>query len=118
MYFNENFVLDSQVELLKEGSFEVAGLKFQLHLTPGHTPGSVMLRTNGVIFSGDTIFLDSIGRTDLPGGDEQAMRRTLRRIRKLLKDLGPNTLLLPGHGEFGTVEEALRQNIFLREEGS
>ncbi|WP_231848592.1 MBL fold metallo-hydrolase [Thermotoga caldifontis] len=118
VYFDEDFVFDSQVELLKEGSFEIAGLKFQIHLTPGHTPGSMMLRTDGVIFSGDTIFLDSVGRTDLPGGDEKTMRRTLRQIRELLKNLEPNTLLLPGHGEFGTVEEVLKQNIFLREEGS
>jgi glyoxylase-like metal-dependent hydrolase (beta-lactamase superfamily II) len=75
-----------------------------------------MFKTNGVIFSGDTIFLDSIGRTDLPGGDEATMRKTLMFVRTLLSSFEPNELVLPGHGEIGTVEEVLKQNLFLGEE--
>jgi len=113
--FKERFVFDHEVEYLPE-NFTVGKFDFKVYRTPGHTPGSVMFKTGGIIFSGDTIFLDSIGRTDLPGGDETAMRKTLTLVKKLLSSLKPNELVLPGHGEIGTVEEVLRNNLFLREE--
>jgi hydroxyacylglutathione hydrolase len=115
LYFGERFVFDFKVELLSD-TLTLAGLEFRVYRTPGHTPGSVMFKTNGVIFSGDTIFLDSIGRTDLPGGDEATMRKTLMFVRKLLNSLEPKELVLPGHGEIGTVKEVLKQNLFLGEE--
>ncbi len=114
-YFGERFVFDSKVELLPD-TLALARLEFRVYRTPGHTPGSVMFKNNGVIFSGDTIFLDSIGRTDLPGGDEATMNKTLTLVRKLLTSFEPNELVLPGHGEIGTVEEVLRHNLFLGEE--
>jgi len=115
LYFGERFVFNCEVEYLPE-NFTMGKLDFKVYRTPGHTPGSVMFKTNGVIFSGDTIFLDSIGRTDLPGGDEATMRKTLMFVKELLSSFEPHELVLPGHGEIGTVEEVLRDNLFLREE--
>jgi glyoxylase-like metal-dependent hydrolase (beta-lactamase superfamily II) len=61
--------------------------------TPGHTPGSVCLLKDGVLISGDTLFAEGHGRTDLLGGDEAAMERSLAKIIKL-----EYSTLLPGHG--------------------
>lgn len=78
---------------LKEGD-KISGLKV-IH-TPGHTPGSISLidEEKGILFSGDTIFADGIGRTDRPGGDEKELEKSINRIMELDFDT-----LLPGHGE-------------------
>ena len=62
--------------------------------TPGHTPGSQCLLVNGRLISGDTLFLDGCGRTDLPGSDPQEMYRTLT---QRLADVSDDTVLFPGH---------------------
>ncbi|MCK4327129.1 MAG: MBL fold metallo-hydrolase [Candidatus Diapherotrites archaeon] len=61
--------------------------------TPGHTAGSICLHKGNILISGDTLFADGFGRTDLPGGDENAMEKSLA----LLRGLG-YSILLPGHG--------------------
>ncbi len=85
--------------------------------TPGHTPGSICLAYPGrenpsLLLSGDTLFMDSIGRVDLPMGSEEEMLKSLRR---LIKILNRNTLILPGHGEVGTWERLEEENAVLRE---
>lgn len=73
---------------------EVEGLRLQVIHSPGHTPGSVCFYTEGMLFSGDTLFRDSIGRTDLPGGSyEQEMDSIFNR----LLNLPDETVVLPGH---------------------
>ena len=62
--------------------------------TPGHTPGSICIYTPGHVFTGDTLFVGSIGRTDLPGGSHKAM---LKSIRERLYTLPGNTIVWPGH---------------------
>jgi hydroxyacylglutathione hydrolase len=76
-------------------SMDWGQFKLEVIHTPGHTLGSVCLfeRKKGILFSGDTLFADGIGRTDL-GGDEKLMEKSLALIRKL-----PYKLLCPGHGE-------------------
>ena len=71
----------------------LAGLQITVLHTPGHTPGSVCLVTEDAIFSGDTLFAASCGRTDLPGGDTAAIMRSLRRLR----DLPGDYRVFPGH---------------------
>lgn len=73
---------------------EVAGVKLRVIHTPGHTPGSVSFYTEGMLFSGDTLFQASIGRTDLPGGDYRQEMESI--VRKLLV-LPDDTIVLPGH---------------------
>lgn len=72
---------------------EVGGVRVTLVHTPGHTPGSQCFLVDGALVSGDTLFLEGCGRTDLPGGDPEAMYDSLR----MLSSLPPETVVLPGH---------------------
>jgi hydroxyacylglutathione hydrolase len=73
---------------------DVDGVKLKVIHTPGHTPGSLSFYTEGMLFSGDTLFQGSIGRTDLPGGDYDEEMSSI--IDKLLT-LPDDTVVLPGH---------------------
>ena len=88
----------------------LAGLDIQVLHTPGHTPGSVCLAVQDTLFSGDTLFCGSCGRTDLPGGSWENMERSLHRLSQLDK----NYWVLPGHGESTTLEQEKRHNPYLR----
>jgi len=92
---------------LKEGE-EIAGILRVLHV-PGHSPGSVALVGDGVLFSGDLLFAGSIGRTDLPGGSIKEMRRSLRQILALPGDYR----VYPGHGGITTLEKERKTNPFI-----
>lgn len=72
--------------------------------TPGHTPGSVCYKCGDFLFSGDTVFKDSIGRTDLPCGDYYRLRESVER----LMELSDNISVYPGHGEMTTIGEFRR----------
>ena len=73
---------------------DVDGVKLKVIHTPGHTPGSLSFYTEGMLFSGDTLFQGSIGRTDLPGGDyDQEMSSIVDKLLTLPDD----TVVLPGH---------------------
>ncbi|MFZ2625311.1 MAG: MBL fold metallo-hydrolase [Propionibacterium sp.] len=91
-----------------------AGLEFSVTDAPGHTPGSVLLGLDSeqgrIVFTGDVLFAGSIGRTDLPGGDDASMRRSLREVVRTLPE---QAHVLPGHGPFTTVSEELGKNPFL-----
>jgi hydroxyacylglutathione hydrolase len=78
--------------------------------TPGHTPGSVSLLGDGVLFSGDTLFFGGVGRTDLPGGSTRDLEKS---IREKILTLPPETIVLPGHGPLTTVGEEKDSNPFL-----
>lgn len=75
------------------GSLDAGGLELRGLHTPGHTPGSQCLLGQGQLFTGDTLFMDCCGRTDLPGSDPAAMHRSLRRLAAL----PPETVVWPGH---------------------
>lgn len=92
---------------------EVAGTSLRVLHTPGHTPGSISLYAAdaGLLFSGDTLFRESIGRTDLPGGDPQAI---LRSIAQTLYALPPETRVLPGHMQETTIAHERAHNPFVR----
>jgi len=64
--------------------------------TPGHTKDSICLLGKGFIFTGDTLFKDGKGRTDLPGGSEKDLEKSLEKLKKIIK---PETIVYPGHGE-------------------
>ena len=98
---------DGQKLVLGETGFHV------LH-TPGHTPGSVSLwiPSERTVVAGDTLFLGSIGRTDLPGGDG---RQILRSIHEKLLTLPEETTVIPGHGGVTTIGREKQFNFFLQE---
>ncbi len=79
--------------------------------TPGHSPGGVCLHfpADGVLFTGDTLFAGSVGRTDLPGGDAATL---LRSIRERILPLGDDVRFFPGHGPAGTLGEERRSNPY------
>lgn len=87
----------------------LAGIPFRVLETPGHTPGSVCLMTGALLFSGDTLFAGSCGRTDLPGGDSRAMRDSLRKLAALEGDYN----VYPGHGSASTLAREKQTNPYL-----
>lgn len=92
---------------------EVAGVKLKVIHTPGHTPGSVAFFVEGMLFSGDTLFQASIGRTDLPGGDYQQEMTSI--VDKLLL-LPDETIVLPGHMRETKIGFEKRANPFILDE--
>ncbi|MCA9845791.1 MAG: MBL fold metallo-hydrolase [Dehalococcoidia bacterium] len=91
---------------------EVDGLQLTAITTPGHTPGSVSYYSEGMLFSGDTLFRGSIGRTDLPGGD---MMQEMTSICDRLLVLPDETLVLPGHMEQTSVAFEKENNPFVQQ---
>jgi glyoxylase-like metal-dependent hydrolase (beta-lactamase superfamily II) len=89
---------------------EVGGKEISVIHTPGHTKGSVCFRLNAALFTGDTLFKGSIGRTDLPGGSDREMMESLR---TRLAVLDGATSVYPGHGPETTIEHEKRFNPFL-----
>ena len=87
----------------------IAGLYFRVLHTPGHTPGSVCLQCENALFSGDTLFWGSCGRTDLPGGDWATIRKSLKRLAALEGDFK----VYPGHGESTTLDAERKMNPYM-----
>lgn len=91
---------------------QVGALRLEVVHTPGHTPGSISLVCGGVcVFSGDTLFYHGIGRTDLPGGDEDAIYES---ILTRLYPLAGELVIYPGHGPSTTIAEERRANPFVQ----
>ena len=114
---HSGFVEPDEVRELHDGSLvSVAGLDFVAVHAPGHTPGSTMFATDEedgpLVFSGDVLFAGSIGRTDLPGGDVEAMVESLR--TKVLPLPDP-VVVLPGHGPRTTMAVERATNPYLRQ---
>lgn len=95
-------------DILIKDSEEFLGLK--VFHTPGHTEGGIILCAAGFALTGDTIFRESIGRTDFPGGDYASL---IRSIREKIFTLPPMTFLYPGHGPQTTVIHETQHNPFL-----
>jgi glyoxylase-like metal-dependent hydrolase (beta-lactamase superfamily II) len=101
-------------EFLGDGDrFDFGGLDVTAVHTPGHTPGSTCFHAarQKLVFTGDTLFLQSIGRTDFPGGN---MDQILESIHERLLTLPPETKVLPGHGPGSTIGQEAEHNPFLQ----
>jgi hydroxyacylglutathione hydrolase len=101
--------------LLEDGdAVRVGGREGKVLHTPGHSPGSVSLwfPADRILFTGDTLFAGSVGRTDLPGGDTATL---VRSIRERLFPLGDDVRFHPGHGPSGTLGAERRANPFVGE---
>jgi hydroxyacylglutathione hydrolase len=98
----DEYIEDSQIITL-------GSLEFKVIHTPGHTPGGVSYLIDDVLFSGDTLFANSVGRTDLPGGDYSQLEKS---IKEKIYSLDENIIVYPGHGKSTTVKEEKHTNPF------
>ncbi len=87
--------------ILKDGDRVTAGeIELSVIHTPGHSPGSICLLSEGVVFTGDTLFASGVGRTDFPGGSKDVL---INSIQRKLMPLGPDSVIYPGHGPDSTI---------------
>jgi glyoxylase-like metal-dependent hydrolase (beta-lactamase superfamily II) len=95
----------------------LGALGFRVLSCPGHTPGSAVFEVEGagadpVLLTGDVLFRDGVGRTDLPGGDRAAMRSSLRRLTQTFDH---SRVILPGHGPGSTLGREIAHSVYLAE---
>ena len=110
--FRKSVAFAADVWVKDEQVIEVAGMEFHVFATPGHTPGGCCYYSAeaGVLFSGDTLFAGSVGRTDFPGGSMSAL---VRGIKEKLTPLPDETKVYPGHMEESTIGAERRYNPYL-----
>lgn len=105
------FKTRSASRLLEDGDIlSIGKCSLEVIHTPGHTPGSICLKGDGVIFTGDTLFCDGIGRTDFSYGSEEDI---IRSIKEKLLTLDDNCLIYPGHGPGSTIGHERANNPFV-----
>ena len=94
-------------------TIDIGDIRLEVLHTPGHTEGGICLywREGGLLFTGDTLFAGSIGRTDFPGGSWPVLEKS---IRERIYSLPGETVILPGHGESSTVAREKASNAFVR----
>ena len=98
--------------ILKDGDRLNLGSSFITIIhTPGHTAGGICLKTDIGVFSGDTLFYESVGRSDFPGGDALALYKS---ITEKLFSLPDDTHIYPGHGQFTTIDHEKKHNFFIK----
>lgn len=98
--------------LLDDGDvLEIGTVKLTVIHTPGHTNGGITLKCDGVLFTGDTLFKRSVGRTDFTGGDHQLLMKSIREKLMVLDD---KFLVYPGHGSMTTIGNERRTNPYLK----
>jgi glyoxylase-like metal-dependent hydrolase (beta-lactamase superfamily II) len=107
-----NFQLPELTTFLSDGQvLEINNLHLQVLHTPGHTPGSICFLTGKHLFSGDTLFQGSVGRTDLPGGSMKQLCNSLKRLSRLPED----TQVYPGHGEITSIKKEIETNPYIKD---
>ena len=110
-----SFKKEYLIREVRDGEFiSFDSQKIEVIHTPGHTPGSICLRLGNYLFSGDTLFCNSVGRTDFPGADSSLL---LSSIKEKLFSIDEDLIVLPGHGSSTSLEKEKRENVFLREGG-
>lgn len=96
----------------EDSRLECAGRSFIFHSVPGHTPGSAAIETDGLLFSGDSLYARQIALSQLPGGDSSTLRHSLHRLFTRVRE---DVLVLPGHGRNATLQDIRDNNDKLRE---
>lgn len=92
-------------------TYQIGGKTLKFIVTPGHTSGSMCVFDGDIMFTGDTLFEGSIGRTDLPTGSYQEMENSLKKLSQMNEDI----IILPGHGEQSSIGQEKKYNPFLRQ---
>lgn len=102
----------ADIWITEDLSLEFGGMKVKFYNTPGHTPGSCVIQLDdNILFTGDTLFCQSCGRTDLPGGSWPEMLRSLKKLYQLPGDYR----VLPGHEGLSTLEQERKTNPYMRQ---
>ena len=109
-YIGSHMKLPDPTFFLQEGELTIGDKTFQVILTPGHSPGSICLYwpEKKVLFTGDVVFSQSIGRTDLPGGSGKQLKESISRLAELDVEV-----LCPGHGDVVAGRENVKKNFKL-----
>lgn len=101
----------AEIELKGDDKFSVGGLTLDIIHTPGHTPGSISIKVDNIIFTGDTLFAGSIGRSDFPGS---SFNQLISSIKEKLLVQDESSVIYPGHGIKSTIKQEKATNPFLR----
>lgn len=101
----------ADIELKNGDHIKVGKYELQVIHTPGHSPGGICILTEDILFSGDTLFQQSVGRTDLPGGNPEQLIHIIRDKLFILPD---DTKVYPGHGPSTTIAEEKQTNPYLQ----
>jgi glyoxylase-like metal-dependent hydrolase (beta-lactamase superfamily II) len=110
-FMNEPFVSPPAKKLLSDKeAISIGKANAVIYHTPGHTAGGIVIHIGNLLFTGDTIFYRSVGRTDLPGGNTNQLISSIRNQIFILPD---NTNILPGHGASTTVRDEKEQNPYV-----
>ena len=107
--FFHSATVKSEITWLETPELKIGDINIKIHYTPGHSPGSVIFEIDGKLFAGDTVFFESVGRTDLYGGSFSQLKQSLTVLNELPYDM----IIYPGHGETTTVGHELQYNPFL-----
>ena len=109
--FGLNYTFSNADILLKDGDIlETGGLKYEIIHTPGHSPGGICIKVGKSIFTGDTLFRNSIGRTDLGNGDQDELINSIKNKLMIFSD---EVEIYPGHGASSTIGYEREHNPFL-----
>ena len=100
---------DADIYVKDKDRLELGELRLTFIHTPGHTPGGMCIKVGDHMFTGDTLFAGSIGRTDFYGGDFKQMTKSLNK----LKNYNGNTIIYPGHGPSSTIEMEKLTNPYM-----
>ena len=109
-YTSENVALEADIYIADNEELKLGDTTLKFITTPGHTKGGMCRLADGNLFSGDTLFFRSVGRTDLYGGNWGDLKDSIQ--NKLFK-LDGNTIVYPGHGPSTTIELEMRENPFV-----
>ena len=111
-FFSKNGLSLETYNLLEKDEYKnFNNLGIEIINTPGHTPGSIILKYKNFLFTGDLLFKNGIGRTDLYGGNTDEIRNSLRSLKKMDKDL----IVYPGHGEDTSLKSEFKTNYYLQD---
>ncbi len=111
VFMGDNIILQPADKLLAEGDIiELGTVKLEVLHVPGHTAGGICLKTDQAVFSGDTLFAGSVGRSDFPGGNHSQL---IKGIKEKLLSLPDETRVYPGHGPDTLIGQEKRHNPFL-----
>jgi glyoxylase-like metal-dependent hydrolase (beta-lactamase superfamily II) len=111
LMFGGNYVFKPADVILKEGDIiEVGAVRIEVIHTPGHTSGGICLKADNTVFTGDTLFRLSVGRSDLGDGDGRLLIKSIKEKLMVLED---DIVVYPGHGESSTIGFERQKNYFL-----